>query len=87
MSIPGRDPDNAALTVIEGFRISELRQMVTHCDTVHILLPSMTAEGSSGLSDVPEIIKRQIRADQDLMIHYSNDYKRGMTNDRYRVRS
>ena len=87
MSIPGLDPDNAALTVIEGFRLSELRQMVTHCDTVHILLPSMTAEGSSGLSDVPEIIKRQIRADQDLMIHYSNDYKRGMTNDRYRVRS
>ena len=87
LSIEGRDPDTASLAVIEGFRISEYRQIVPHCDTVHILLPSETSEGSSGLSDVPEIIKRQIRADQELIVHYSDNYKRGMTNDRYKVRS
>ncbi len=86
LSIKGKDPDIATLAVIEGFKLSMIRRMIPHADTIHILLPSRSAEDSSGLGSIRDILMRELSPDQKLLIHYSEDYTRKeVLNDRTRI--
>lgn len=86
LSMPGKDPDIATIAVVEGFKLSMIRQMIPHADTVHILLPSRSAEDSSGLGCIRDILMRELSPEQKLLIHYSEDYvKKEAVYDRTRI--
>ena len=68
--------DNAgALVVAEGWRESELLELIQYCDTLHILLPARMCTEDTGMVKELGLFKRALTSGALMTVHYCEDYK------------
>lgn len=68
--------DNAgALVVAEGWRESELLELIRYCDTLHILLPARMCTEDTGMVKELGLFKRALTSGALMTVHYCEDYR------------
>ncbi len=67
--------DTGALVVAEGWRESELLELIGYCDTLHILLPARMCTEDTGMTKELGLFKRSLPSGSLMTVHYCEDYK------------
>ncbi len=79
------DIDIKSLVVVEGFRISELSQLLPYFDTIHFLLPTRMCKESLGITKTINEFRMQLTSNQQLIVHYCAQKEKEITNETIKV--
>ena len=64
-----------ALVVAEGWRVSEITQLISYCDALHILLPARMCTEDTGMVKELGVFKRALPSGSLMTVHYCEDYR------------
>ena len=67
--------DTGALVVAEGWRVSELIELIKLCDTLHLLLPARMCTEDTGMTKELGSFKRALSSGALMTVHYCEDYR------------
>jgi len=68
--------ENAGVLVVaEGWRLSELTQLVPYPDSLHILLPARMCTEDTGMTRELGILRRALPPSSNMTVHYCEDFR------------
>ncbi len=70
-----KENDASALVVAEGWKFTELLELIALCDTLHILLPARMCTEDTGLSGALGVFRRALPSGALMTVHYCEDYR------------
>ena len=71
-----RNDNTGALVVAEGWRVSELTELIKRCDTLHLLLPARMCTEDTGMTKQLGLFRRSLPSGALMTVHYCEDYRK-----------